>query len=611
MKQKQHTYFQLILSLLLVISLLTGCFVPSAPSLPEASASESSQQDAGSTDSQNAPAVQAAFSSLTRELFLDEVSQDLLVLHYTLANPASYGITDYPKTFEPVSADTAKQAISDAKSLRQQLNSIDSRLLTQEQLLTYTILSSYVNTLLSGEGFELYEQPLSSALGVQAQLPIILSEYTFYSKQDVEDYLTLLSSIDEYFKSICEFEKQKAEKGLGLCNAVIDRILDSCSAYLLDADHNFLTQTFENRLNELPELTEEEKQDYLARNHRIMNEHFVPAYEALVSGLKSLKGTEGNDKGLFYLPQGQEYYQYLVNLSTGTSYPNIPALKKAISDQMHHDLAAMDEILAKQPQLAEQLQSYSFDLTEPEKILHDLQTQCSSDFPPIDQYTCSIKDVPKALEQTLSPAFYLTVPIDRPEDNSIYINYGSTDSGTGLYSTLAHEGYPGHMYQNLYFNQNNSCDLRKLLGFPGYSEGWATYAEYYSYELENGLAPELGSLLRHNSAFTLALYALLDINIHYEGWDIKQVSDYLNQYFLINDLSVITTIYYDIAENPANYLTYYTGYLEIITMQQEAQKTLGKNYSDLEFNRFLLDMGPAPFGVIKMYFSQWMQKMQK
>ena len=445
MKQKRHTYFQLILSLLLVISLLTGCFVPSAPSLPKAPAAESSQPDTHSADPLAAPAARAAFDALTQELFLDEVSQDLLVLHYTLANPAAYGIIDYPRTFEAVSSDTAKQAISDAKSLKQQLNSIDSRLLTREQLLTYTILSSYVNTLLAGEGFELYEQPLSSSLGIQAQLPIILSEYAFYSKQDVEDYLTLLSSIDEYFKSICDFEKQKAENGLGLCNAVIDRILDSCSAYLLDADHNFLTQTFENRLNELPELTEEEKQDYLARNHRIMNEHFVPAYEALVSGLKSLKGTEGNDKGLFYLPQGQEYYQYMVNLSTGTSYPNIPALKKAISDQMHHDLAAMDEILAKQPQLAEQLQSYSFDLTEPEKILHDLQTQCSSDFPPIDQYTCSIKDVPKALEQTLSPAFYLTVPIDRPEDNSIYINYGSTDSGTGLYSTLAHEGYPGHM----------------------------------------------------------------------------------------------------------------------------------------------------------------------
>ena len=111
------------------------------------------------------------------------------------------------------------------------------------------------------------------------------------------------------------------------------------------------------------------------------------------------------------------------------------------------------------------------------------------------------------------------------------------------------------MYQTLYFNKHNTCNLRKLLSFSSYSEGWATYVEYYSYSLNNGLDPDLGELLQHNAAFTLALYAILDVNIHYEGWDIKQVEDYLNHYFRISDSSVITTIYYDIAENPANYLS--------------------------------------------------------
>ena len=198
------------------------------------------------------------------------------------------------------------------------------------------------------------------------------------------------------------------------------------------------------------------------------------------------------------------------------------------------------------------------------------------------------------------------MPIDRPQDNSIYINNGSTNTARNLYSTLAHEGYPGHMYQTLYFNKHNTCNLRKLLSFSSYSEGWATYVEYYSYSLNNGLDPDLGELLRHNAAFTLALYAILDVNIHYEGWDIRQVEDYLNHYFRISDSSVITTIYYDIAENPANYLEYYVGYLEILGMQREAKKTLGSRYTNMEFNRFLLDIGPAPFSVIKPYFAEWL-----
>ena len=117
---------------------------------------------------------------------------------------------------------------------------------------------------------------------------------------------------------------------------------------------------------------------------------------------------------------------------------------------------------------------------------------------------------------------------------------------------------------------------------------------------------QVGELLQHNAAFTLALYALLDINIHYEGWDMDQVNDYLTMYFQIDDPSVISSIYYEVVENPSNYLSYYTGYLEFLNMREEAQQRLGANFSLLEFNRFLLDIGPAPFSVIRNYITQWL-----
>ena len=614
MKQRKTIYLQLIMSLILVISLVTGCVAPGQSADKETDA----QTEAGLESSASYEKYEKAhldaqehFDQMMNDLFLDEVDNSLITLHYTLANPAAFGITDYDKTLGTVTLEESKQALADAKSLKVQLNDIDSRHLREDQLLTYTILSSYLNTMLSSEGLELYDQPLSSSLGIQAQLPILLSEYVFYTKQDVEDYLSLLSSIDIYYESIIEFEKQKTEAGLGLCDTAIDRIIESCNAYLLDADHSFMAETFAQRLDQVEGLTDTEKEDYSARNRAAINEHFVPAYQKLIDGLTPLKGTGTNDKGLYYFPEGQKYYQYLVNAYTGTSYQDIPELKKAISDQMMNDLTAMDELLTENPALAKKMYSYSFSLTDPNEILENLRTQCIKDFPAIEDYVCNIKNVPSALEATLSPAFYLTVPIDRPQDNSIYINNGSTNTARNLYSTLAHEGYPGHMYQTLYFNRNNSCNLRKLLSFSSYSEGWATYVEYYSYTLDNGLDPDLGELLRHNAAFTLSLCAILDLNIHYEGWDIKQVQDYLNHYFRISDPSVITTIYYDIAENPANYLEYYVGYLEILNMQSEAKKTLGSRYTNMEFNRFLLDIGPAPFSVIKPYFNEWLIEENK
>lgn len=610
MKQRKPIYLQFILSLILVITLVTGCAAPGQGTLENTAAPETAGETTQSYEKYDKADLdaQADFDQFINDLFLDEVDESLITLHYTLANPAAYGITDYDKTLGTVTLEESKQALADAKSLKVQLNDMDPRRLREDQLLTYTILSSYLNTMLSSEGLELYEQPLSSSLGIQAQLPILLSEYVFYTKQDVDDYLSLLSSIDTYYESIMDFEKQKTEAGLGLCDAALDRIIESCNAYLLDADHSFMAETFSQRLDQVEGLTDKEKEDYNARNHAAINEHFVPAYQKLIEGLTALKGAKANDKGLYYLPEGKKYYQYLVNAYTGTSYQDIPELKKAISDQMIQDLTSMDRLLTQSPYLAKKMYTYSFSLTDPNEILENLRTQCAKDFPGIDDYVCNIKYVPDALESTLSPAFYLTVPIDRPQDNSIYINKGSTNTARNLYTTLAHEGYPGHMYQTLYFNSKNTCNLRKLLNFGSYSEGWATYVEYYAYTLANGLEPDLGELLMHNAAFTLSLYALLDINIHYEGWDVKQVQDYLNHYFRISDPSVVTTIYYDIAENPANYLEYYVGYLEILNMQKEARKTLGKQYSNMEFNRFLLDIGPAPFSVIKPYFNEWLVK---
>ncbi len=254
MRQRKTIFLQYLLSLLLVICLTAGCVAPARPQASAPLAKESAAQENTQSYEQYEKKTidaQASFDQLTNDLFLDEVDNSLITLHYTLANPAAYGITDYDKTLGTVSLEDSKQALNDAKSLKVQLNEIDSRLLREDQLLTYNILSSYLNSMLDSEGLEHYDQPLSSSLGIQAQLPILLSEYVFYSKQDVEDYLSLLSSIDTYYDSIIAFEKEKTDAGLGLCDTVIDRILNSCNAYLLDADPSFMAETFAERLEQV------------------------------------------------------------------------------------------------------------------------------------------------------------------------------------------------------------------------------------------------------------------------------------------------------------------------------------------------------------------------
>lgn len=610
---KSHI-FPVMYSLLLTISLLCGCTrsTPRGETTAEtytASALDKTSEDLSQVD-ENSPEVQearTAFDQFCDTLFRENISESLLNLHYTLADPEAYGITDYALNFGAFSLADIKEASNTQKEEKARLLAIPIDLLTDDQKLTYRILEASYETEETFEGLELYYQPLAPTTGVQAQLPVLLAEYIFYDREDVDEYLALLATIDEYYQQILEFEQEKSKAGLFMTDDCVDTIVSDCDAYLLDPEHNFLASTFNERIDAMTDLTDEEKASYKSRNLEVLTSDFIPAYELLLNGLKELKGTCTNEKGLCFYPDGKRYYEYLVRSSTGTTYDTVDKLRDAINRQIEYDLIAISKLLTDHEELGEQLDNYQFSYTDPVEILEHLKQAITSDFPQLERSNYTAKYVPSSLEQALSPAFFLVPPIDRYEDCVIYINRGSVSTADDLYTTLAHEGYPGHLYQNVYFLSKCSSPLRKILSFSSYSEGWATYVEYYAYTTDNGLSPELGLLLAHNASATLALHALLDININYYGWEKEEVAQYLSQHFGISEASVVDQIYNYMLDSPVNYLNYYVGYLEILRMKEKAELTLKDKFNLKDFNTFILDIGPAPFTVIQPYFEKWLK----
>ena len=218
---------------------------------------------------------------------------------------------------------------------------------------------------------------------------------------------------------------------------------------------------------------------------------------------------------------------------------------------------------------------------------------------------CTVKSISKNLEEYCSPAFYLTPPLDDIHENVIYINQKNNPKGVELYTTLAHEGYPGHLYQTvysqLYFHKINANPIRSLLNYGGYVEGWAMYVELESYDyakaVMNNTAPETEALYESyklDRQIQLCLYSLLDIAIHYEGANYNQIHKLLSTVG-ISQPNTTRAIYEYIVEEPSNYLKYYLGYLEILNLKQEAQSLWGNTYSDYRFHQFYLENGPADF----------------
>lgn len=573
-----------------------------APDSPNGASGEETPQNQSDKTPQE---VQAEFDIFTNDIFKDELSQDPLALHCYLRHPENYGIETTELTLGDFSLEKMKEASAEIKMTLNQLHSFETAKLTSDQLFTYRMLEDYLEIELSSDGLELYYQPLSPQIGIQAQLPILFAEYTFSDRADVENYLSLLSQIDVYYQQLADYEKVRADAGLAPSDSTLDRIIQSCKDYMIRPENSFLTETFDSKLEEVPDLTAEEKQDYKTKHSMILKKHFIPAYQNLSASMEALKGNGGNENGLCYLEDGKQYYEYLVASMTGSD-SSIPELRRRIEKQIGSDMGQITLLLQTNPDLGTQISGYTFSLSEPVEILESLREECAEDFPKLPDSTFTVKHVPKALESSLSPAFFLIPPLDSVDENVIYINDKSKEEGTQLYTTLAHEGYPGHLFQSLYFNQKNTCPLRRLLSCGGYSEGWGTYAEIYSYSFNNGLDKDLQKVLAYNQSAILALYSLLDIRIHYEGWDVNKTAAFLSDYYGITDMEVIKEIYQAIIDNPGNYLKYYTGYLEILNMRDTAQSTLKERYVPTAFHKFILDMEGASFRVIKPYFQTWL-----
>lgn len=555
----------------------------------------------------NIESTQASFQTFTTELFQSEVTENTISLHYTLQNPKDYSIEEYPITFGDFSKEYIQKASDSLKENLEILETFTYKDLNKKQQLTYDILYDYYSNALENSDLVYYSEVLSPTTGTQAQLPVLLAEYSFHSEQDVVDYLTLLTKMDDYYTSIINFEKEKADLGLFMSEEVTTQIIDQCNDFIKEPESNYLLDTFNSRIDSLDSISDSAKANYKLQNKSILYSDVIPAYQILISGLSSLTDTCVNSQGLCYFENGQRYYEYLVKSNTGSS-KSIFELKKLLNTYMKNDLTQMAQIAAEDPTILAMSDSYSFDLTDPTLILEDLKDKISNDFPTPPDADFTVKYVDPSLSKHLSPAFYLTPPIDNIADNSIYINPESNYSKIDLYTTLAHEGYPGHLYQNIYFNYNNSEPIRKLLNYSGYSEGWATYVEMYSYQLAD-IDSNLSKLLQLNNAVTLYLYANMDIGINYDGWTLSDTSDYLADYGIENE-DAVSQVYSAIISEPSNYLKYCIGYLEFMELKKTAENALGSSFSLKDFHTFLLDTGPAPFYIIEKYMDDWMKTVK-
>lgn len=536
-----------------------------------------------------------SFSEFCTTLFREEMKSNTMNLHFTLKDPKAAGIDSYEITLGSLSGDSPHNQARQLKKLSEELKKYSHRSLKGKDRLTCRLLSDYISRQQNLAAYPYYDEPLTPSGGVTSQLPVLLAEYTFRNTRDIKDYLGLLSQMDTYFLGILDYEQKKADAGLFMSDEACLKVIEGCEVFTEHPDDNFLIDTFSNRLNAMDGLTDTQKNAYLKQHSKVLSDHVLPAYSQMIKGLTMLLGRGHNNWGLCNFPEGKAYYEAVVSADTGCD-DSVEDLFSQIAKARREDLTFCQNLLEKNPKLASQSPKPDAALKEENAMLSRLQKEILTDFPAPPQTEVEICHVDPALSEYLAPAFYITAPIDDISHNRIYINDAKNDMDIYYFTTLAHEGYPGHLYQTICTSSYGAPEVLSLLNYPGYTEGWATYTEMQAFYYA-GLDPDLASLLQHNQAATLSLYATADIGIHYFGWEKEKNAAFWREYGVDNTATVkrITDL---ILEEPGNYLKYYVGYLKFRQMREQLALE-NKSFSVSAFHEAILRTGPSPFSVLE------------
>lgn len=571
----------------------------------------------------------ARFEAFTEEFFLNELQSNPINFHYSVQTPDTYGIDESGLSLPIYHAGDAVNSVYELSQAAAELKEIDSDKLNQSNQYLYQLMDFYLTAAAQTASYPYFPEPLSPSSGVPSELPVLLAEYRLNTAEDIDLYFAILSQIPDYFEGLILYEQEKADAGLFMSDDSADKVIRQCvdlmdSKSLEDGTH-FLEITFTKRVQSLVDqdiLTEEQSLAYQSENDRLLTTVVAPAYDYLADEITLLKGNGKATGGLKQYDGGKDYYKALIRLRTGSDR-DMAEIKQLLYRDLQFNYESLAQLLGSDPTLRDMFSqdpAWMPDMS-PEEILNYLRTRMLQDYPPLlmnnssDRIVCNVKYIDASLEPYSAPAFYMTPPIDHVYDNTIYINAMDTSDDLSLFTTLAHEGYPGHLYQTvysqLYWQQEGITPLRSVLYYGGFIEGWAMYVELGSYDYAIELtAPDHPEAVRYYQAcrldrqIQLCLYSLLDIAIHYDGASLDDVREIFASLGSLDDDS-IQAVYEYIAEEPGNYLKYYLGYLEIMELKKQAatvwyesdQTASACNDSEFlyRFHRFLLENGPADY----------------
>ncbi len=516
------------------------------------------------------------------------------------------------------------------------LSRIDHAHLAGQDLISYDVVNEALSECLAGARFGWGDygfdppQPyvVSQINGAYIDTPSFLdSKHRIRAAQDVADYLERLSAFAVVLDQETDRIKADAGKGIAPPDFVLDGAIKQLSGLASEKpETSLLVLSLKRRLGDAQGMSAGQSKTAIASAASIVAGKVLPAMRRQIDALKTLRKTASHDAGVWRLKQGEEFYA--VALRGWTTSALSPAeihrmgldILKAANAQM--DAILKDHGLINGP-IAERVariakekaQLYPNTDEGRAAILADLNAQTAALQPLLPRYFATlakakleIQRVPPYREAGAPPGYYERGSLDGTRPGTYYINLRNTAEWPRfkLPTLNYHEGEPGHHWQRSIAQENADLPLVRsaLLGFPGYAEGWALYAEMLADEMGCYKDNQIARLGYLQAAAFRAARLVVDTGMHSERWSREKCIDFMVE-ATGDERSTLTTEVERYAARPGQACAYMVGRESIRKLREDAKTALGEKFDIKAFHDVVLKNGAMPLGVLATTVKTW------
>lgn len=572
------------------------------------------------------------FAKYLDEFFVEYLEGDQLSVNIFCENPEAFGLEHYDAewyTYEAFDDEALKEDIEYFKQLLEELKKYENAELSPQQESAYEtiedFLEYYVEYYAIPDVFFMELTYIDQFGGYIAEFGTYMEAYSLRTEQEVKDIVSYIESTKEAFPSYVEYAKTKTEKGFGYSDFTLKEMRKYLEDVLEQGENYYLKNIINAKIDKVEFLNDTQKADYKAQVAKAIKDCFVPGVQALYDGLEGFIGKVAkDDEGyLTKYENGKELYLIELEKLLGIEDINpdeyIRELDKTINLAVNSTISAQQDIIdfysiTSWTQFENVINQNAIYKGTPEEMVEFLKGFAPTIVPELKtDPNIVIKEMDEASAKVSNAvAYYMKSALDNTSSEFITLNPVQLNSSTSndVLGTLAHEGYPGHLYAYVYSKELGLSNIATIMTSTAHGEGWATYVELklYEYAKEQSTDNRFNAIMDYLYANQLSGFLLetrLDVGIHYEGWTVEDVAKYLDE--LGYNSAAAQELFDLLIETPTSYAAYGYGKLTFYNLHERAKNILGAFYDEVEFNAMLLSKGWTSLDILKETYEEYMK----